>query len=177
MNYLNFKQAKSDNKRISKKKYIYKKKSIGNKFVIKQNNKINIIQSGGTLSYFQVYFFTEVPIADHLKAGILQTISNLYGANTCTPIDETNEWHLTCKNLIKEWVDNKGASYRRKTDIFGVNINIPDDLQGEMNDDKLTTQENRINSALSISGLPFKLVSGQPGIWNQEIAIIAFRNK
>ena len=45
-----------------------------------------------------------------------------------------------------------------------------------MSDDKLTEEENKLHMALGKKKLPFGLVNKPPGLWNDELAIIAFEN-
>jgi hypothetical protein len=133
-------------------------------------------QKGGDVVYFQVYFFTDTPLSSNLKRDILQLFISLYGPEI-SEINESNENDKLCKMLISDHVYSKGRKYTHKNYIYGLNIKIPVELLGEMNDDKLTFEEDKISKTIRKSGLPFRLVKTPPGIWNQELALIAFENK
>ena len=152
-------------RKISKKKNNYKK--------ISRYKKKR--QTGGDIVLFQVYFFSNIPISDNIKDSIKQCLINLYGL-AVTNIDEDNEWHTACKVTIQNFILEKGDKYRNKNEIFGLNIQIPLELKGEMDDGKLTVQEGKINKALKRMGISFRLFPDPPGIWNKELAIIAFEN-
>ena len=136
----------------------------------------NNFQKGGDVVYFQVYFFTDTPLSSNLKRDILQLFISLYGPEI-SEINESNENDKLCKMLITDHVYSKGGKYMYKNYIYGLNIKIPVELLGEMNDDKLTFEEDKISKTIRKSGLPFRLVKTPPGIWSQELAIIAFENK
>lgn len=153
-------------KKISRKQNNLKKKS--------RNKRIRLI--GGDISFFQVYFFSNIPIIDSVKLSIKQCLISLYSSNITDIDDDDDEWHKICKNYIQQHIKEKGDKYRNKNEIYGLNIKIPTQLLGEMNDDKLTIEEDRINAALKRNGIRYKLVLNPPGVWSQELAIIAFEN-
>ena len=164
------------NNRLSKRsqnKAAFKKRSY--KQNIKQKLKYNF-QKGGDVLYFQVYFFTDTPLSGNLKRDILHLFISLYGPEI-SEINESNENNKLCKMLITNHVYSKGGKYMHKNHIYGLNIKIPVELLGEMNDDKLTYEENKINKTIRKSRLPFRLVETPPGIWSEELALIAFENK
>ena len=142
-----------------------------------KNNVIKKIQNGGEIVSFQVYFFTEFPIVEPIKSQLMRMLIELYGVNI-SYTDDTISEQMVGKSLIKGWVEEKGGKYIQKAQILGFSINtIPEQLKDDMDDDKLTYEEDNINTALRKKKLPFKLTKGQPGIWTPELAIIAFENK
>ena len=142
-----------------------------------KNTLIKKIQNGGEIRSFQVYFFTEFPINEPIKSQLMQMLIELYGVDI-SYTDDIIELQMVGKTLIKGWVEEKSIKYRKKQQILGFSINtLPDKLKGDMNDAKLTYEEQNIKTALRKKELPFKLTKGQPGIWTPELAIIAFENK
>lgn len=139
--------------------------------------KINYLsQNGGDILSFQVYFFTQRPITETMKSKLMNMLIKLYGADI-SYTDDRIDIEMVGKLLITNWVENKGHHYITKNQNLGFSINtIPIELRGDMDDDKLTFEETRIQKALDIKKLPFKLTDTPPGIWNDEMAIIAFEN-
>jgi len=152
--------------------------------ISKKNDKNNLIkkidkqmQNGGEIVSFQVYFFTQEPITESIKSKLMQMLIELYGQDI-SYIDEHIELQMLGKILITDHVKSKGRKYIEKQEILGFSINtLPDELKGDMDDDKLTYEETRIASSFKKKKLPFKLTNGQPGIWTEELAIISFENK
>ena len=160
---------KISRKHIKRSKIHHKNSSV------KQKNPC--LQNGGEIVSFQVYFFTNESITEPTKSQLMNMLINLYGEDISYS-DDTIAEQMLGKLLISEWVENKSEKYRRKQEILGFSINtIPIGLRGDMNDDKLTHEETRISSSVRKKKLPFKLTDGQPGIWSEELAIIAFENK
>lgn len=156
-------------------KTIGKKVKISKKYY--KNTLVKKTQNGGQIVSFQVYFFTEEPVANPMKLNLMNMLIGLYGNNISYCDDNITE-QMIGKYLITDWVKSKGNKYNRKMEILGFSINtLPDKLKGKMDDDKLTHEEQQIASRLRNTNLPFKLTDGQPGIWSEELAIIAFENK
>ena len=161
------------NKTIRKQVKISKKNHKNT--LIKKINKQ--MQNGGEVVSFQVYFFTQEPITEPIKSQLIQMLIELYG-DDISYTDDTISEQMVGKFLITDWVKSKGDKYIRKVEILGFCINtLPDKLKGDMDDAKLTHEERQIASSLRKKKLPFKLTDGQPGLWSEELAIIAFENK
>ena len=148
--------------------------------ISKKNHKNTLTkkkQNGGEIVSFQVYFFTQEPITNPLKLNLMVMLKELYGDDVSYCDDNITE-QMIGKYLITDWVKSKGNKYNRKMEILGFSINtLPDKLKGNMDDAKLTHEEQQIASSLRKTNLPFKLTDGQPGLWSEELAIIAFENK
>jgi hypothetical protein len=149
---------------------------------LKRKKKTRHAQNGGELQIFQLYFFTEHEINEPTKTQLMNMLIKLYGRrNISYPNYVDNVFHNMCKSEITQHLlDKKRDKYINKTHILGFNLfnntPFPKKLKGDMDDDKLTREENTIQTALERTGLPFRLVDTPPGLWNDELAIIAFED-
>jgi hypothetical protein len=142
----------------------------------KRKKKTHHSQNGGEIVAFQLYFFTEHEITEPTKSQLMDMLIELYGANiSYTGDSEIND--IICNSEIREFVHKKEGKYKQKKQTLGFSVNtFPAGLKGDMNDDKLTCEESKIQMALGQKNLPFKLVDTPPGLWSPELAIIAFEN-
>jgi len=144
---------------------------------IKNKKKKHHSQNGGQILSFQLYFFTELPITEPIKTQLMDMLIELYGRNI-SYTDDSDLYQVICKSLITEHVHEKKGKYIKKKQTLGFSVNtFPESFaKGAMSDDKLTEEEIKIHMALGKKKLPFGLVKTPPGLWSDELAIIAFEN-
>jgi len=156
-----------------------KQKTIRNRIrrkSLKKNKKKRHSQNGGQIMSFQLYFFTELPITEPTKTQLMNMLIELYGTNISYTGD-SDLYQVICKSLITEHVHEKKGKYIKKNQTLGFSVNeFPAELKGNMNDAKLTHEEEKVQMALGKKKLPFRLVNMPPGLWSPELAIIAFEN-
>ena len=143
---------------------------------LKRKKKTRRSQNGGQIVTFQLYFFTKDEITEPTKTQLMNMLIELYGTNISYTGDiDFND--VICKSEIREFVHKKGGKYKQKNQTLGFSVNaFPAELKGDMNDAKLTHEEEKVQMALGKKKLPFRLVNTPPGLWSPELAIIAFEN-
>jgi len=165
--------------------YLMKSKSSNQKKIknrvrrksLKRKKKTRRSQNGGQIVAFQLYFFTKDEITEPTKTQLMNMLIELYGTNiSYTGDSEIND--IICNFEIRKFVHEKGGKYKQKKQTLGFSVNtFPESFAKDaMSDDKLTEEENKIHMALGKKKLPFDLVKTPPGLWNDELAIIAFEN-